>query len=46
LAALKNFSKTENVPFKTLYFILSGKEQGIGLLELNQLYGKEFSSKT
>jgi len=45
LAALKNFSKTENVPFKTLYFILSGKEQGIGLLELNQLYGKEFSSK-
>jgi glutamyl/glutaminyl-tRNA synthetase len=45
LAALKNFSKTENVPFKTLYFILSGKEQGIGLLELNQLYGKEFFIK-
>jgi len=45
LAALKNFSKTENVPFKTIYFLLSGKEQGIGLLELNQLYGKQFFLK-
>ena len=42
LAALKNFSKTENVPFKLIYFLLTGKEQGIGLLELNQIYGKEF----
>jgi glutamyl-tRNA synthetase len=41
LATLKDFSKTENIPFKTIYFLLSGKEQGIGLLELNQLYGKE-----
>ena len=45
LAALKNFSKTEEIPFKTIYFLLTGKEQGIGLLELNQLYGKEFFSK-
>jgi glutamyl/glutaminyl-tRNA synthetase len=45
LAALKNFSKTEYVPFKLIYFLLSGKEQGIGLLELNQLYGKEFFLK-
>jgi glutamyl/glutaminyl-tRNA synthetase len=45
LAALKNFSKTENVPFKLIYFLLTGKEQGIGLLELNQLYGKEFFLK-
>jgi glutamyl/glutaminyl-tRNA synthetase len=45
LATLKNFSKTENVPFKSIYFLLTGKEQGIGLLELNQLYGKEFFIK-
>jgi predicted transcriptional regulator len=42
LAALKNFSKDKNVPFKTIYFLLTGKEQGIGLLELNKIYGKEF----
>ena len=45
LAALKNFSKTEKIPFKLIYFLLTGKEQGIGLLELNQLYGKEFFLK-
>jgi len=45
LAALKNFSKTADVPFKLIYFLLTGKEQGIGLLELNQLYGKEFFLK-
>ncbi len=45
LATLKNFSKNENVPFKIIYFILSGKEQGIGLLELNQIYGKDFLLK-
>jgi glutamyl-tRNA synthetase len=45
LAALKNFSKTEDVPFKLIYFLLSGKEQGIGLLELNQIYGKDFFIK-
>ncbi|MGA2967606.1 MAG: glutamate--tRNA ligase family protein [Candidatus Levyibacteriota bacterium] len=45
LAALKNFSKTKNVPFKLIYFLLSGKEQGIGLLELNQIYGKDFFIK-
>jgi glutamyl-tRNA synthetase len=45
LAALKNFSKTENVPFKLIYFLLSGKEQGIGLLELNTIYSKEFFIK-
>ena len=42
LAALKNFSKNENLPFKTIYFLLTGKEHGIGLLELNQIYGKDF----
>jgi len=42
LVTLKSFSKTENVPFKLIYFLLSGKEHGIGLLEFNQIYGKEF----
>jgi hypothetical protein len=42
LETLRGFSKNENVPFKTIYFLLSGKEKGIGLLELNQLYGKKF----
>jgi glutamyl-tRNA synthetase len=45
LAALKNFSKTEKVPFKTIYFLLTGRESGIGLLELNTLYGKAFFLK-
>lgn len=45
LAALKNFSKTGNVPFKLIYFLLSGKESGIGLLELNSIYGKDFFNK-
>lgn len=42
LSALKNFSKTKNVPFKQIYFLLTGKEHGIGLLELNEIYGKDF----
>jgi glutamyl/glutaminyl-tRNA synthetase len=45
LASLKEFSKAENVPFKTIYFLLSGKEQGIGLLELNEIHGKDFFVK-
>ena len=45
LTELKNFSKTKNVPFKLIYFLLIGREQGIGLLELNQIYGKEFFIK-
>lgn len=45
LAALKNFSKKENVPFKKIYFLLTGKEHGIGLLELNEIYGKDFFIK-
>ncbi|MCL5019128.1 MAG: glutamate--tRNA ligase [Patescibacteria group bacterium] len=45
LPALKNFSKIENVPFKKIYFLLTGKEHGIGLLELNQIYGKDFFIK-
>jgi glutamyl/glutaminyl-tRNA synthetase len=45
LAALKKFSKNQNVPFKTIYFLLSGKEHGIGLLELNQIFGLDFFVK-
>lgn len=45
LAALKNFSKTEKIPFKTIYFLLTGRESGIGLLELNTIYGKDFFIK-
>jgi len=45
LAALKKFSADQKIPFKTIYFLLSGKEHGIGLLELNQIYGKEFFVK-
>jgi glutamyl/glutaminyl-tRNA synthetase len=45
LVTLKNFSKNENVVFKLIYFLLSGKEKGIGLLELNQIYGKDFLLK-
>ena len=45
LAALKNFSKSQNLPFKKIYFLLTKKEQGIGLLELNQIYGKDFFIK-
>jgi len=45
LNTLRSFSKTENVPFKLIYFLLSGKEQGIGLLELNDIHGKQFFIK-
>ncbi|OGH11638.1 MAG: hypothetical protein A3B38_02890 [Candidatus Levybacteria bacterium RIFCSPLOWO2_01_FULL_36_13] len=42
LSAIREFSKEENVPFKTIFFLLSGKTSGIGILELNQIYGKDF----
>lgn len=45
LSKMKEFSKKEDVPFKTIFFLLTGKEQGIGVLELNQIYGKEFFIK-
>lgn len=45
LLALKEFSKKNNVSFKKIYFLLTGKEHGIGILELNQIYGKEFFLK-
>lgn len=42
LGVLKDFSKQENVNFKKIYFLMTGKEKGIGILELNKVYGKEF----
>lgn len=45
LSAIKEFSKNEKVPFKTIFFLMTGKEQGIGILELNQIYGKDFFLK-
>ncbi|HEX7542473.1 MAG TPA: glutamate--tRNA ligase family protein, partial [Patescibacteria group bacterium] len=45
LAALKNFSSDKKIPFKRIYFLLTKKEHGIGLLELNEIYGKDFFIK-
>ncbi len=45
LFALKDFSEKQRLPFKKIYFILTGREQGIGILELNKIYGKEFFIK-
>lgn len=45
LLSIKEFSKNENVPFKTIFLLMTGKASGIGILELNQIYGKEFFIK-
>ncbi len=45
LSTIKQFSKENGINFKTIYFLMTGKEQGIGILELNQIYGKEFFVK-
>ncbi|MEK7186169.1 MAG: glutamate--tRNA ligase family protein [Patescibacteria group bacterium] len=45
LFALKDFSKTNETNFKSIYFLMTGKEKGIGILELNQIHGKEFFIK-
>lgn len=42
LSEIKDFSTREKVPFKSIFFIMTGKSQGIGILELNKIYGKEF----
>jgi glutamyl/glutaminyl-tRNA synthetase len=42
LVVMKEFSKEQNVPFKTIFFLLTGKQHGIGILELNQIFGKNF----
>lgn len=45
LMAIKDFSAKEKISFKQIYFLITGKEQGIGVLELNKIYGKEFFIK-
>ncbi len=45
LATMRQFSKENDVSFKTIFFLMTGKESGIGILELNQIYGKEFFVK-
>ena len=42
LNAIKKFSKLNNIPFKEIYFLMTGKEKGIGILELNEIFNKEF----
>ncbi|MBI3984776.1 MAG: glutamate--tRNA ligase [Candidatus Levybacteria bacterium] len=41
LAAMRQFSKENDISFKTIFFLMTGKESGIGILELNQIYGKD-----
>ena len=45
LFALKDFSDKERISFKKIYYLMTGKEQGIGILELNEIYGKDFFVK-
>lgn len=45
LSVLKDFSKQENVSFKKIYFLMTGKAQGIGILELNKIYGRDLFIK-
>ncbi len=42
LIAIKGFGDKEKVSFREIYFLLTGKQQGIGILELNEIYGREF----
>jgi glutamyl-tRNA synthetase len=42
LLKMKEFSSKEDVPFKTIFFLMTGKTKGIGILELNNIYGKDF----
>ncbi len=45
LSSIKQFSNLNKVPFKIIYFLMTGREKGIGILELNQIYGKDFFLK-
>lgn len=45
LSVLKEFGSKNDVSFKKIYLLLTGRQQGIGILELNQIYGKEFFLK-
>lgn len=45
LLTIKDFSKENEISFKLIFFLMTGKVSGIGILELNQIYGKEFFIK-
>lgn len=45
LDVLKEFSRQEDISFKKIYFLMTGKVAGIGILELNQIYGRKFFIK-
>lgn len=45
LDVLKEFSKQKDVNFKKIYFLMTGKVAGIGILELNKIYGRDFFIK-
>ncbi|HSX40116.1 MAG TPA: glutamate--tRNA ligase [Candidatus Saccharimonadales bacterium] len=45
LELIRNFGKTNSVSFKTIYFLLTGREQGLPLLELLKIYGKDYFLK-
>ena len=42
LSVIKQFSNVNNIPFKVIFFLMTGKEKGIGILELNSIFGKGF----
>lgn len=45
LKAIRDFGKNKKASFKQIYFLMTGMEQGIGLLELNEIFGKDFFIK-
>src|SRR3990167_696404 len=45
LTAIKDFGANKKISFKQIYFLMTGKQQGIGILELNEIYGKDFFVK-
>ncbi len=45
LNAIRDFGKNKKTSFKEIYFLMTGVKQGIGILELNEIYGKEFFIK-
>jgi glutamyl/glutaminyl-tRNA synthetase len=45
LEGIKEFSRENAVPNKVIYKLLTGQDEGIGILELNKIYGKDFFIK-
>ncbi len=45
LTAIRDFGSDKKTPFKQIYFLMTGRQHGIGILELNEIYGKVFFVK-